>query len=42
VWSNIGVYVKNGITVELEFKELPDYILGVCSDNISKYVTRGS
>ena len=42
IWSNIGVYVKNGIVVELEFKELPDYILGVCSDYISHYGTRST
>lgn len=37
IWSNIGVFVQNGITVEFDFKILPDYILGVCTDNPIKY-----
>ena len=37
IWSNIDHYFKNGITVSLEYKELPDYIWGVCSDYIYSY-----
>lgn len=33
IWCYPGVYVKSGITVELEYKQnLPDFILGVCTD----------
>lgn len=42
IWSNVGVYVRKGITVEFGFNQLPDYILGVCSDFISKYGTRST
>ena len=37
IWSNIGHCFKNGITVSLEYKELPDYIWGVCSDYVYSY-----
>lgn len=38
IWSNIGVYIQGAITVELDYKELPDYILGVCTDKPTKYL----
>lgn len=38
IWSNIGEYIKEGITVSLEFTEVPDYIMGVCSDEPIKYL----
>ena len=38
IWSNIGEYIKDGITVCLDYKDLPDYILGVCSDEPIKYL----
>ena len=37
IWSNIGEFFKNGITVCLDYKGLPDYILGVCTDSPIKY-----
>jgi hypothetical protein len=37
IWSNIGIFIQNGITVSLEFSELPDYILGVCTDEPIKF-----
>jgi hypothetical protein len=38
VWSNIGKYFEGGITVSLEYVELPDYVLGVCTDELNKYL----
>lgn len=38
IWSNIGKYFEGGITVSLEYTELPDYILGVCTDELNKYL----
>ena len=32
VWSYPGIYVKGGIVVELEHKDLPSHIRGVCTD----------
>ena len=32
IWTYPGIYVKNGIVVENEFKELPAFIKGVCTD----------
>jgi len=37
IWSNIGYYFKNGITVSLEYKKLPNYVWGVCSDYVYLY-----
>ncbi len=37
IWSNIGYCFKKGITVSLEYKELPNYIWGVCSDCVYSY-----
>lgn len=37
IWSNIGYYLQKGITVSLEYKKVPEYIGGVCSDYISLY-----
>ena len=41
IWSNIGKYVNNGITVCLDYQELPSYILGVCTDEPLKYLKNG-
>ena len=41
IWSNIGKYFKNGITVCLDYQELPDYLLGVCTDEPLKYLKNG-
>lgn len=41
IWSNIGKYFKSGITVCLDYKELPNYLLGVCTDEPSKYLKNG-
>jgi hypothetical protein len=38
IWSNIGKYFNGGITVSLCHRELPDYILGVCTDEPLKYI----
>jgi hypothetical protein len=38
IWSNIGKYFEGGITVSLEYIELPDYILGVCTDELNKFI----
>jgi len=38
IWSNIGEYIKNGITVCLEHTNIPDYILGVCTDEPIKFL----
>lgn len=32
VWSYPGIYVKDGIVVEIDHKSLPSYIGGVCTD----------
>jgi hypothetical protein len=37
IWSNIDKYFTEGITVSLYHKELPDYILGVCTDEPLEY-----
>lgn len=37
IWSNIGYYLQNGITVSLEYKKIPTYVRGVCSDYVSLY-----
>lgn len=37
IWSNIGVYVENGITVQLDFINLPEKIMGVCTDDPRSY-----
>lgn len=39
IWSNIGKYFEGGITVSLEYAELPDYLLGVCTDYLNKIKT---
>jgi len=41
IWSNIGKYVNNGITVCLDYQELPSYLLGVCTDEPLKYLKNG-
>ena len=41
IWSNIGKYFNNGITVCLDYQELPDYLLGVCTDEPIKYLKNG-
>lgn len=38
IWSNIDKYFNGGITVSLYHRELPDYILGVCTDEPLKYI----
>jgi len=38
IWSNIGKYFNGGITVSLYHKKLPDYILGVCTDEPLRYI----
>lgn len=38
IWSNIGKYFESGITVSLEYTKLPNYILGVCTDELNKYL----
>jgi len=37
IWSNVGIFINNGITVLLEFSEIPNYILGVCTDEPMKF-----
>ncbi len=38
IWCYPNVYVKDGITVEFEHNpNLPDYILGICTDYPEKY-----
>lgn len=37
IWSNINKHFNNGITVCLDYEELPDYLLGVCTDEPLKY-----
>ena len=32
IWTRSGVYLPGGIVVEQEFKELPEFIKGVCTD----------
>ena len=41
IWSNIGKYFNNGITVCLDYIELPNYLLGVCTDEPLKYLKNG-
>jgi hypothetical protein len=41
IWSNIGKYFNNGITVCLDYQELPNYLLGVCTDEPLKYLKNG-
>ena len=38
IWSNIGKYFEGGITVSLESTDLPDNILGVCTDELKKFI----
>jgi len=41
IWSNIGKYFNNGITVCLDYQVLPDCLLGVCTDEPLKYLKNG-
>jgi len=41
IWSNIGKYFNNGVTVCLDHQELPNYLLGVCTDEPLKYLKNG-
>lgn len=41
IWSNIGKYFEGGITVSIEYNTLPDYLLGVCTDEPLKYLNNG-
>lgn len=37
IWSNIGKYFNNGITVCLDYQDLPNNLLGVCTDEPLKF-----
>lgn len=37
-WCNFDIFVKGGITVEFDFKIIPDYVYGVCTDKPIKYL----
>ena len=37
IWCYPDNYIKDGITVCLDYKDVPSYIKGVCSDEIEKY-----
>lgn len=36
-WCNFNVFVEGGITVQFDFNKIPDYVLGVCTDESLKY-----
>lgn len=38
IWSNIGEYIEDGITVCPFYVEVPNYILGVCTDYPEKFL----
>jgi len=36
-WSQPGIYLKNGITVCLEYTDLPSEVYGICTDYPNKF-----
>ena len=38
LWCNFNVFVRGGITVELDFVKPPEYVYGICTDNVLKYM----
>lgn len=36
-WCNFNIFVKGGITVQFDFKDIPDYVYGICTDEVLKY-----
>jgi hypothetical protein len=38
IWANIGVFVENGITVQLGYSKLPNSNYGVCTDTPTSYL----
>jgi hypothetical protein len=41
IWSNVGIFIESGITVTLELSEIPDYILGICTDEPIRFQNNG-
>jgi len=39
-WSQPNVYLKNCISVELEYKEITNNLLGVCTDYPQKFIKK--
>ena len=37
-WCNFGISVSGGISVCVDYSEIPDYILGICTDNPIKFL----
>ena len=41
-WCNFGIFVKGGITVCVDYDDIPNYILGVCTDNPIQLLNHGT
>jgi len=40
IWGNFNVYIDGGIVVEFEYKKVPDFLYGVCTDQPLLYLSK--